>query len=303
MGLNIIFAGTPDFAVPTLQALLTASPHKVVAVFTQPDRPAGRGQQLHASPIKTLASTYHIPVYQPKTLRDADVQAEIKKLNPDVIVVVAYGLILPQAVLDIPRFGCINIHPSLLPRWRGAAPIQRTIEAGDSETAITIMKMDKGMDTGPILLQEIIRLGGDETAGVLHDFCSQRGAELLLAVLRDIEIIQPIPQSDEGATHAAKLEKSESAIDWESRLTEIDCKIRAMNPWPVATMLFHQQPLKIFEAEILSSEKTKHAPGDLFQSGNKLCVAAKEGVLEIKWLQLPGKKIMSAKDFLNGHLK
>ncbi|MDP1574303.1 MAG: methionyl-tRNA formyltransferase [Coxiellaceae bacterium] len=303
MPLNIIFAGTPDFAVPTLQALITASPHKLLAVFTQPDRPAGRGQHLHASPVKTLAANYHIPIFQPKTLRDADVQAEIKKLNPDVIVVVAYGLILPQAVLDIPRFGCINIHPSLLPRWRGAAPIQRTIEAGDTETAVTIMKMDKGMDTGPILLQEKILLEGTETAGVLHDFCSQRGAALLLTVLRDIEIIKPIPQTDEGATHAAKLEKSESKIDWERSLVEIDCQIRAMNPWPIATMLFQQQPLKIFEAVILSTEKTNHTPGDLFQMDNKLCVAASDGVLEIKLLQLPGKKIMSAKDFLNGHLK
>src|SRR5476651_1898291 len=227
--LRIVFAGTPEFAAEHLKALL-ASPYEIIAVYTQPDRPAGRGQKLMPSPVKQLALENNIVVLQPPTLRNADAQAELAALKPDLIVVVAYGLILPQAVLDIPRFGCINIHPSLLPRWRGAAPIQRTIEAGDVETAITIMKMDKGMDTGPILLQEKIGLHGDETSGKLHDFCSHRGAELLLTVLQDIQNIKPIAQDNSHATHAAKIEKSESTIDWKKSVVEIECKIRAMNP-------------------------------------------------------------------------
>lgn len=300
--MNIIFCGTPEFAVPALQAVLSSS-HHLNAVFTQPDRPAGRGQQLQASPVKQLALVNHIPVFQPKTLRDADIQNEIKQLKPDVMVVVAYGLILPQAVLDIPRFGCINIHPSLLPRWRGAAPIQRTIEAGDNETAITLMQMDKGMDTGPILLQEKITLHGHETSGSLHDYCAMHGAQLLLTVLENIENIARIPQSEVGVTHAKKIEKSESAIDWKKSIAEIDCHIRAMNPWPVATMVFQEQPLKIFEAKIVSHALSKNEVGVLFQENQKLCIAARDGVLEILTLQLPGKKIMQAKDFLHGYGK
>lgn len=300
--MKIVFAGTPEFAVPTLKKLIE-SQHEIIAVLTQPDRPAGRGQQVHASPVKQLALENDLLVLQPKTLRDPLVQAEIKKLNPDVMVVVAYGLILPQAILDIPHYGCINIHPSLLPRWRGAAPIQRTIQAGDKETAITIMKMDKGMDTGPILLQEKIVLKGDETSGTLHDDCSERGALLLLTVLEKIDSITPLTQSNDGVTHAAKLEKSENQIDWNKSVDEIDCQIRAMNPWPIAQMPFQDQVLKIYSAKIISHEKTKHAAGVLFKNHDQLCLAAKEGVLEVLMLQLPGKKVMTAKDFLHGYGK
>lgn len=300
--MKIIFAGTPDFAVPTLQALLSST-HEIVAVLTQPDRPAGRGQQLQASPVKQLAAAHQLPIFQPTTLRDQTAQNMLKQVDADVMVVVAYGLILPQAVLDIPKYGCINLHPSLLPRWRGAAPIQRTIEAGDQETAITIMQMDKGMDTGAVLLQEKFALTGAETSGTLHDHCAKRGAVLMLDVLSRLNTLTPVAQENEGATHAKKIEKSESLINWEKTVAEIDSHMRAMNPWPVATTLFQDQPIKIFEAKIISHEKSTRAVGVLFQDKHSLCVAAKDGVLEIISLQLPGKKIMSAKDFLHGYGK
>lgn len=298
--MKVIFAGTPEFAVPTLNALI-ASSHEVITVFTQPDRPAGRGQQLQASPIKQIAEKTNIPVYQPASLRDEAIQAHIKKLQPAVIVVVAYGLILPKAVLDIPKYGCINIHPSLLPRWRGAAPIQRTIEAGDKETAVTIMQMDKGMDTGPILLQEKMMLQGNETSGSLHDVCAEKGAELLLKVLNDINTIEPIAQSDAGITHAKKVEKSEGKINFEKSVDEIDAHIRAMTPWPSAMMAFQNETIKILSAKIVSHGKSSHVVGVLFREQDKLCISAKDGVLEILMLQLPGKKPVAAKDFLRGY--
>jgi len=300
--MKIIFAGTPLFAVPALKALLDSS-HEVIAVLTQPDRPAGRGQQLQASPVKALAMTHDIPVYQPTTLRDIEIHTLLRELNADVMVVVAYGLILPQAVLDIPRYGCINIHPSLLPRWRGAAPIQRTIAAGDAETAVTIMQMDKGMDTGPILLQDKVVLTGEETSGDLHDLCSERGAALLLSVLDNIDHIKPIAQSSEGITHAAKLEKAESVIDWQKSTKEILCQIRAMNPWPIAQMHYREMSLKIYAAKFYSHDIKEKKQGILFVEDEKLCVAASDGIIEILSLQLPGKKIMSAKDFMHGYIR
>ncbi|OGT44902.1 MAG: methionyl-tRNA formyltransferase [Gammaproteobacteria bacterium RIFCSPHIGHO2_12_FULL_38_11] len=300
MSLKIIFAGTPKFAVPTLQ-LLIHSEHCLLAVYTQPDRPAGRGQHLHASPVKLISQENNIPVFQPKTLRDVEVQAELKKLNPDVIVVVAYGLILPQAVLDIPKYGCINVHPSLLPRWRGAAPIPRAIEAGDKETAVTIMQMDKGMDTGPILKQEKQALKGDETSEQLHDLFSKMGAQLLLKTLDELNTIMPIKQDNVLATHAAKIEKSEAVIDWNQSAIEINNKIRAFNSWPVASTVFNNQILKIWEAKVIS-EKVTAKPGEFIQiSKERFCIATGDGVLEVLSVQLPGKKRMSAKDFLHGH--
>ena len=302
MSLQIVFAGTPEFAVPTLETLVH-SDHRVIAVYTQPDRPSGRGCKLHASPVKLMAESHNFPVFQPKTLRDVNEQQKLRDLKPDVMVVVAYGLILPEAVLSIPRFGCINIHPSLLPRWRGAAPIQRALESGDKETGMTIMQMDKGMDTGPILKQEEYLYRGDETAGELHDFFSYRGAQLLLEVLEECEkdLLQPLSQNNALATHAAKVEKEEAMIDWQQSAETIALKVRAFNSWPVAETLFDSKMLRIWEA-VSVNERAKLPPGTLIRLEKEvLCVATGEGVLEIKSVQLPGKKQISAADFMHGY--
>ncbi len=300
--LKIIFAGTPEFAVPSLNALLN-SEHTVLAVCTQPDRPAGRGQHLQVSPVKQMAEMHNLPIFQPKSLRDIDVQNALRELNADIMVVVAYGIILPEAVLTMPRFGCVNVHPSLLPRWRGAAPIARSIEAGDIETGITIMQLDKGMDTGPILKQEEYKLAGNETSGELHDLFSQRGAALLLETLYEIEkeLALPISQNNSLATHAAKIQKIDAIIDWHLSAKQIKNKIHAFNPWPVANTTFSNVTLRIWEAEAIN-EKTKSAPGTLIRRDkNHLWVATGEGVLEIIAVQLPGKRMISAADFMHGH--
>lgn len=302
MPLKIIFAGTPEFAVPSLNALVH-SEHSVVAVYTQPDRPAGRGQQLHASPVKTAALAHSLPVLQPQTLRDLAVQAELNTLQADIMVVVAYGLILPETVLAIPRLGCVNVHPSLLPRWRGAAPIPRSIEVGDMETGVTIMQLDKGMDTGPILKQETYRPVGDETSGELHDLFSQRGAALLLETLYELEknMAIPLSQNNALATHAAKIQKQEAVIDWHLSATDINNKIRAFNPWPVAHTVFNGTILRILAAEAVQ-EKTRYQPGVLARIEKEIFwIATGEGSLVVQVVQLPGKKAISAKDFMNGH--
>ncbi|OGT43188.1 MAG: methionyl-tRNA formyltransferase [Gammaproteobacteria bacterium RIFCSPHIGHO2_12_FULL_40_19] len=299
---KIIFAGTPEFAVPSLNALLH-SEHTVLAVYTQPDRPAGRGRHLQSSSVKQMAEMHNLPVFQPKSLRDVDVQNTLREFNADIMVVVAYGIILPEAVLTIPRFGCVNVHPSLLPRWRGAAPIARCIEAGDIETGVTIMQLDKGMDTGPILKQEEYKLVGDETSGELHDLFSQRGAALLLETLYEIEkdFASKLSQNNLLATHAAKIQKEESIIDWRLSAKQIKNKIRAFNPWPVANTAFSDITLRIWEADAIN-EKTKLAPGTLIRRDkNNLWVATGEGILEITTVQLPGKRIISATDFMHGH--
>jgi len=302
MTLRILFAGTPEFAVPSLQGLLN-SEHTVVAVLTQPDRPAGRGQHLHASPVKIMAETHTIPVFQPKTLQDKKVLSAMQELNADMMVVVAYGLILPEVVLQMPRLGCVNVHPSLLPRWRGAAPIPRTIEAGDVEMGVTIMQMDKGMDTGPILKQEEYKLIGDETSGELHDLLSQRGAALLLETLYEFEkkLITPVAQNNALATHAAKIQKKEVVIDWNLSATQIKNKIRAFNPWPVSHTIFLNNILRIWEANAIH-EKAKLPPGILIRMDkNVFWVATGDGILEIVSVQLPGKRVISAADFMHGH--
>lgn len=300
--LKIIFAGTPEFAVPSLNALLN-SEHKVLAVYTQPDRPAGRGRQLQESPVKQMAKTHNIPVFQPKSLRDEDVENQLRELQADIMVVVAYGVILPEAVLNIPRLGCVNVHPSLLPRWRGAAPIPRSIEAGDSETGVTIMQLDKGMDTGPILKQEEYKLMGDETSGELHDLFSQRGAALLLETLYELEnnLSAPIAQNNALATHAAKIQKEESVIDWHLSAIQINNKIRAFNSWPVAHTTFSDQTLRIWEAKAVN-EKTKLSPGTLIRRDKQsFWVATGDGILDVLSVQLPGKKMVTAADFMHGH--
>jgi methionyl-tRNA formyltransferase len=302
MALKIIFAGTPEFAVPALQALLN-SEHTVLAVYTQPDRPAGRGQHLHASPVKELAQMHHLPVFQPQTVRNSEVQQAMRDLGADVMVVVAYGLILPEAVLKIPRLGCVNVHPSLLPRWRGAAPIPRAIEAGDLETGITIMQLDKGMDTGPILMQENYKYIGDESSAEIHDLFSHRGAALLLETLSELEKnrVTPLSQNNALATHAAKIEKSEALIDWSLSALKINNKIRAFNSWPVAYTLFLKNNLRIWKAAAIN-EKSKLPSGTLVKMEKEsFFVSTGQGMLEIHSVQLPGKKIISAGDLMRGH--
>lgn len=302
MTLRIIFAGTPEFALPTLKNLLS-SEHTIVAVYTQPDRPSGRGQQVHASPVKQLALSHQVPVFQPATLRDEAVQEELKTHQADVMIVVAYGFILPAAVLTIPRLGCINLHPSLLPRWRGAAPIPRCVEAGDTETGISIMQMDAGMDTGPILKQEKYFLMGDESSEKLHAILSLRGAELILETVTELEngIAAAFAQDNTLATHAKKIDKKEAVIDWQESAVVIANKIRAFNDWPVANTLFQNQVLRIWEAEVMN-EKTSAHPGVIISAEKEaFYVATGDGVLKILSVQLPGKKRISIADFVNAH--
>jgi methionyl-tRNA formyltransferase len=300
--LNIIFAGTPEFSVPPLAALLE-SEHKVTAVYTQPDRPAGRGRKLTASPVKELALEQSIPVYQPKNFRDESDLTQLEALNADLMVVVAYGLLLPQRVLDAPRLGCINIHASLLPRWRGAAPIQRSILAGDEETGITIMQMEAGLDTGPMLLKKSCPIGSKTTGGSLHDSLSPLGAEALLEALPGIAdgTIKPETQNDDLATYASKLAKSEADIDWTRSAYELSRQVRAFNPWPIAQTELNNKVLRIWDALNLEGGDGE-APGKVLSSGKEgIDVATGNGVLRITKLQMPGKRAMDAVDFLNAH--
>lgn len=302
MSLKIIFAGTPQFAVPTLQALIDSS-HDVVAVYTQPDRPAGRGRHLKAPPVKALAIENNIIVRQPKTLRDEFALKQLQELNADVIVVVAYGLILPEAVLSIPSLGCVNVHPSLLPKWRGAAPIQRSIEAGDLLSGVTIMQMDKGMDTGPILKQVTHKLAGDEASADMHDFYSEMGAKLLLETLSSLEKneLTPIIQDNSQATYANKIDKQDAVINWNLSASVIANKVRAFNPWPVAQTTFDEQILRIWQASAIQTKSTA-SPGTLVDMDHKaFYIATGDGALKVTSVQLPGKKQMSAADFMRGY--
>jgi methionyl-tRNA formyltransferase len=248
-GLRVVFAGTPDFSVPALEALLSAG-HSVVGVLTQPDRPKGRGRQITPSPVKAAAMAHGIPISQPQSLKDAAGRAELDAWRPDVLIVVAYGLILPPVALSIPRLGCINIHASLLPRWRGAAPIQRSILAGDARMGITIMLMDAGLDTGPMLLRTEVPVAPHETGGSLHDRLAVLGGATLIEALEghSAGTLHATPQPAEGVTYAAKLEKAEALIDWTRDAEEIERQVRAFNPWPVAETRFEGEQLRVFEA-------------------------------------------------------
>lgn len=296
MSYRIIFAGTPEFSVAPLQALLD-SEHQVVGVYTQPDRPAGRGRKLTPSPVKQLALSHNLPVFQPDSLKPAETQAELAALNPDIMVVVAYGLILPQVILDTPKLGCLNIHASLLPRWRGAAPIQRAIEMGDSATGITIMQMDAGLDTGAMLYKTAIDIQPTDTAQSLHDRLSPLGAHALLETLSRLNQLKPEAQSDHQACYAAKLTKAEALIDWSQSAAQIVRRIHAFNPWPMAFTHFDGQPLRILKAEALEGPRHQN-PGEMILLEKLgVDVMAGEGLVRITQLQPAGKKPMSAYDF------
>ena len=300
--MRIIFGGTPEFAAHHLDALIAAGCH-VVGVFTQPDRPAGRGKKLTASPVKALAQTHSLPVFQPPSLRDPEAQRQLANLEPDLFIVVAYGLLLPQAVLDIPRFGCINVHASLLPRWRGAAPIQRAIEAGDTETGITIMQMDAGLDTGDMLLEIRCPITDQDTGGSLHDRLAQVGPPALLdtlALLAKGEL-RPTAQDDNLATYAAKITKKEAAIDWQRDAVHIDRQVRAFNPFPVAFARLGEAHLRIWTAAPVDIASDK-APGTVIAVGDDgITVACGRGALKIHEAQLPGKKRLPVTDILRGN--
>ena len=297
--MRIVFMGTPDFAVPSLQALIDAG-HDVCAVYTQPDKPQGRKQILTAPPVKTLALEYDIPVFQPNTLKNEDEQARLRELAPEVIIVVAYGKLLPKAVLDIPPHGCINVHGSLLPRWRGAAPIQWAVIAGDEMAGVTTMQMAEGLDTGDMLLTYETKVGEKETAGELFDRLAQSGAELLTQTLVKLDEITPRPQDDAQSCYAHMLDKQMAVIDWSKSAHEIDCLIRGLNPWPIALTTLSGERLKVFAAEKAAGNGE---PGTVLEADPKkgLTVACGEGALKLTEIQLVGGKRMKATDFLRGH--
>ena len=297
--MRIVFMGTPDFAVPSLQALIGAG-HDVCAVYTQPDKPQGRKQILTAPPVKTLALEHDIPVFQPNTLKNEDEQARLRELAPEVIIVVAYGKLLPKAVLDIPPHGCINVHGSLLPRWRGAAPIQWAVIAGDEMAGVTTMQMAEGLDTGDMLLTYETKVGEKETAGELFDRLAQSGAELLTQTLVKLDEIEPRPQDDAQSCYAHMLDKQMAVIDWNKSAHEIDCLIRGLNPWPIALTTLSGERLKVFAAEKANG---RGEPGTVLEADPKkgLTVACGEGALGLTEIQLVGGKRMKATDFLCGH--
>jgi len=300
--LRIIFAGTPDFAAEALKALIESS-HQVIAVYSQPDRPAGRGRQLKASPVKELALEHNIPVYQPLNLKDTSEHEQIENLNADVMVVVAYGVILPKAVLDAPKHGCLNIHASILPRWRGAAPIQRAILAGDKESGVTIMQMDVGLDTGDMLTIQRTPIEASDTGSSLHDRLATIGAEALLETLDKISnnTLEPVVQDDSLSNYAKKLDKQEAAIDWTDSAENIVNKIQAFNSWPVAYCAYNGKSLRLWQARLLDSSK-ENTPGLVVDEGKEgIDIACGKGIVRIIELQLPGKKRIMVRDFINSN--
>ncbi len=296
--MKVIFAGTPEFAAQALSAVLAAG-HEVMLVLTQPDRPAGRGMQLKTGAVKQLALAHHLPFFQPENLKDPANHITLRGTAADVMVVAAYGLILPQAVLDIPKHGCLNIHASLLPRWRGAAPIQRAIEAGDAETGVTIMGMEAGLDTGPMLLAEQLPIAPDDTAGTLLQKLAAQGARLIVVALRDLDRLIPVPQPAEGLSYARKIEKSEATLDWRLPAATLDRRIRAFNPFPGMVATLRDTPVKVWRAAVIDGVAK---PGTILTVAPEgIDVACGEGALRLHELQKPGSKHLSAAEFIQGY--
>ena len=298
--LRIIFAGTPDFAARHLDALLSSG-HQVVGVFTQPDRPAGRGKKLMPSPVKVLAEEHGLPVFQPASLRPQENQQLVADLNADVMVVVAYGLILPKVVLDMPRLGCINVHGSLLPRWRGAAPIQRSLWAGDTDTGVTIMQMDVGLDTGDMLYKLSCPITDEDTSATLYDKLAELGPKGLIDTLQQLadNRVQPEVQDEALVTYAEKLTKEEARLDWSLPAAQLERCIRAFNPWPMSWLEIDGQPVKVWQASVIAGP-VNAAPGTIIEANKQgIQVATVEGILNLESLQPAGKKAMSAQDLLN----
>jgi methionyl-tRNA formyltransferase len=300
--LSIVFAGTPEFAVPALEALLRSS-HRVVAVYTQPDRPAGRGLQLAASAVKQCAVRHELPVEQPATLREAAAVERLQRWSADVMVVAAYGLLLPPSILQTPRLGCINIHASLLPRWRGAAPIQRAIAAGDRISGVTIMQMDAGLDTGPMLLVRPAPIGPRDTGETLHDRLATLGAKALLEALDQIALgtATPTPQPAQGVTYAPKIRKEEAVIDWSRPAAAIERQVHAFNPWPVAQTQWNGKQLRVWYAELVDGGSPSNPGRVLATSAAGIDVGTGRGVVRLTKVQLSGGKAMPAAEFLNAH--
>lgn len=300
--LRIAFAGTPDFAVPALRAL-AGSGQELVGVLTQPDRPKGRGQKTSASPVKQVALELGVPVSQPITLKTAEGAADLQSWRPDILVVVAYGLILPQSILDLPRLGCLNIHGSLLPRWRGAAPIHRALLAGDAETGVTIMKMDAGLDTGPMLLERRTPISREDTSGSLHDRLAALGADALVEAIEGWATgrLQPQPQPTDGVTYASKIEKSEALIDWSQDAEQIERQVRAFNPWPIAETRLNGEQLRIYKARATQDgnafeRRTADAGKIVAGSDDAISVQCGIGSLNLLEVQRPGRRPISARD-------
>ena len=303
MTLRVAFAGTPDFALPAFHALV-GSRHTVVGVLTQPDRPKGRGRQLAASPVKLAAQACGVPVSQPVTLKTEADRADLAAWQPDVLVVVAYGLILPRAALELPRLGCVNIHASLLPRWRGAAPIQRAILAGDALTGVSIMRMDVGLDTGPVFLERTVAIAPGETGGSLHDRLAAEGASAVVEVIDELSTngASSTPQREDGVTYASKIDKAEALIDWTRGAVEIERQVRAFNPWPIAETRLDGEQLRIYAARAIDAD---HEPiggesGKVVDvRGDSIVVACGRGRLALSELQRPGRRPVAARDLIN----
>jgi methionyl-tRNA formyltransferase len=298
--LKIIFAGTPQFAIPTLERLLN-SDHRICAVYTQPDRPAGRGQKLAVSPVKEFALKNGLPIYQPASLKDPAAQQQLQKLEADVLVNVAYGLLLPQIVLTAPKFGCVNLHPSLLPRWRGAAPIQRAILNGDQTTGITIMKMDIGLDTGDIYEQTILPITDQETSLSLAAKAATLGAEMMLEVLDAIatHTVTATPQDDHQSTYAKKITKEEGKIDWHKSAIELERMVRAFNPWPIAYFSIGDNQVRLWEAKVKSAISNMEPGTIIHLDRNGIDVATADGILSLCKIQFPGGRPVIANDIVN----
>lgn len=302
--MRIVFMGTPDFSVPALKALVEAG-HEVAAVVTQPDRPRGRGKELQMTPVKVQALAYGIPVYQPEKVKDPAFVEILRNLQPEVIVVIAFGQILSRDILDLPPYGCINIHASLLPKYRGAAPIQWAVIDGEKETGVTTMMMDVGLDTGDMLEKTVIPLDPKETGGSLFDKLSQAGGPLILSTLEKLKAGTAVrtPQTDEDSTYAKMLTKSLGQIDWSMEAAAIERLIRGLNPWPSAYTFVHGKTLKIWDADVLKESSDGAAPGQIIRTDpHSLIVAAGEALLSIRELQLEGKKRMDVETFLRGYI-